>query len=155
MLEAVQKGILSGDFRLEREGEPIADLDVSTWGTRAGVRVDGVDYEMRREGLLSGDFVLEANGQTLARAEKPSALRSVFELSLGPRRYTMKKRSFFSSGFALLDGGRELGSLHRRGLLQRRVEIRLPDDWPVAAQVFVFWLAHIIWSREDAAAAST
>ena len=32
--------------------------------------------------------------------------------------------------------------------------VDLPGDWPLPLRVFVFWLAFIIWKRQNAAAAS-
>jgi hypothetical protein len=154
MLEAIQRSWFSNDFRLLWRGEPVAELDVSTLRTQAHFEFRGERYRCYRDGLLTGAFLLEQDGSVLARAEKPSMFRSHFTVQLAGRNYLLKKRSRWRRSFVLYESEREVGYLHRSGFFVRRVRVDFPEEWPLAAQAFIFWLALIVWTREDAAAAS-
>lgn len=154
MLEAVQRGWFTNDVCLLWRGEALAVLNVSTLRTKADLEFRGERYRCYREGHLTGAFLLEQDGVVLARAEKPSVLRSHFTVQLAGRDYLLKKRSAWSRSFVLYENETEVGYLHRSGFFVRRVQVEFPEGWPLAAQVFIFWLALIVWTREGAAAAS-
>jgi hypothetical protein len=59
-----------------------------------------------------------------------------------------------TEAFDLFDGEKQIGSIYPLGIFTRRSNIDLPDDWPLAIRVFLFWLAFIIWKRQHQAAAS-
>ena len=153
MLVALKRGLLTRRFRIQRDGDELGELVVSAWRKRAGIELEGVRYVFDREAFGQGAFLLHSGERTLAEAVKPSAFRSRFEVRVGGRAYLLKKRTFWSGAFGVFDGEREVGTLRRRGFFARRVEIDLPEGWPVAARVFFLWLALIVWEREDAAAA--
>lgn len=149
MLEAVPKRLFSTDYLLRSPDGDFAELDVSGWRERAEFELDGAAYRLYREGMVSGAFVLERDGVAAARAWKPSAFRSTFELDAGGRALTLRRASLFRRRFALLDGGREVGSVGPAGLFSRRVRVDLPAALPFALQIFVFWLVLLMWERYD------
>jgi hypothetical protein len=100
-------------------------------------------------------WAMEREGRRLARAEKPSMFRSRFTVWLGGRSYELKKVAAGKRSFVLLEDGTEMGRLHRRGLFNRRTRLDLPNDWSLAAQAFILWLALVVWAREDAAIAGS
>lgn len=155
MLEAVQKGWFSNDYRLRSRGGIIAHLRVSSLRTRADLDMGSECYRFYRDGLLAGAFLLEQNGSVLARAEKPGILRSRFTVEFGGRKYDLAKSSVWTKNFVLHEDGKQIGTLRRRGFLIRRVRLDFPRAWPVAAQAFIFWLALVVWRREDAIAAGS
>lgn len=151
MIEAVPKSWFSGDYRLQQAPGTVAELDVSGWREKAEFDIHGGHYRLDREKAPSRAFVLMRDTQQLARALKPSAFRSRFEVQVGGRTFEMR-RGGWQSNFTLLDGERQVGSVRRAGVFTRRAIIDLPDDWPLPVQVFVFWLALVIWNREQEAA---
>ncbi|HEV3050828.1 MAG TPA: hypothetical protein VGX50_10985 [Longimicrobium sp.] len=152
MIVAVPRKWFSGDYLLQQAHGTVADLDVSAWREQGEFDVAGGRYRVYREGMASGAFVLEKSGQTLARAVKPSAFKARFEIQAGGRAFTMHRPRWWRSDFALLEGQTQVGSVRRARAFTRRTIVDLPHDLPLAAQVFVFWLALIIWNREQSAA---
>lgn len=150
MIEAVPSSWFSSSYRLQQAHGTVAELDVSGWREKAEFEIRGAHCRLYREGFASGAFVMESGGKVVARATKPSAFRARFEVQVGDRTFEMR-RSAWSSGFGLFDGERQVGRVRRAGMMTRRAYIELPDDWPLAAQVFVFWLAVVIWNRDQAA----
>jgi hypothetical protein len=148
VIEAVPSGWFSNSFRLQQAHGTVAEINLSGWREKAEFAIQGGSYRLYREGFASGAFVLEGQGQTLARAWKPSALRARFELEFPGHTFTMR-RTGMGRGFGVFAGERQVGSIRRAGLFTRRTIIDLPADWPPAAQVFAFWLALIIWRREE------
>jgi hypothetical protein len=154
MLEAKPVGIFSRDFNIEAEGRQIAMLDIA-WLREAGeVSIEGQPYKLYREGLMSGAFVLEKEGEAVARAVKPSALRSQFDLELNARSYSLQRTSAFGRSFSVFQGDTVVGTIRPVGWLSRRTLIDLPDDWSIPVQVFAFWLVLVIWNRDDGGAAA-
>jgi hypothetical protein len=151
-MEAVQKRWFSNDFRLLRDGTVVAELDVAALRTRADLDVDGDRYRFYRDGALSGTYLMERAGHVLVRAEKPGMLRGRFTIHIRDRAYELRKQSAWGRTFVLHEDGAEVGTLRRRGFVIRRIQLDLPADWPLSVQAFIFWLALIVWRREDAAA---
>ena len=151
MLQARPVSAFSRHFQLESDGRTVATLDVSCWKEAGTVSIDGTDYSLVREHLLDGAFVLQGGGEELARAVKPSAFRSRFDLEIGGRQLTLAKPSAFCRAYQVVDGEEVVGTVRPAGWFTRRVLVDLPQDWPLAVQVFVFWLALVIWNRENAA----
>ena len=153
MLEATPKHIFSNDF-VVRSPLGSTTLDISSWRERARFELGGVPHQLYREGMMSGAFVLERAGVVIARAMKPSAFRSTFEIEFSGQRYTLRKLSAFSRGFGVFAGDRQVGSVAPAGLFTRRTIADLPSEWPDAVELFVFWLVIVMWNRQQAAAAS-
>ena len=154
MLEARPISIFSRDFSIEAGGQRVALLDVSHWREAGEVLIEGQPHRLYREGLMSGAFVLENQGQALARAIKPSALSSQFNLEIDARPYFLKRDSAFRRAFSVFEGESLVGTIRPAGIFTRRASLDLPQDWPIPVQVFVFWLVVIIWNRDDSASAS-
>ncbi|MBW3571579.1 MAG: hypothetical protein KY467_10775 [Gemmatimonadetes bacterium] len=150
MIEAVPTGLFSNGFRLQQPHGTVAELHVSGWREKAEFAMHGGRYRLYRQGFASGAFVLEGNGRILARAVKPSAFRARFHVEVGGRTFELR-RTAWSGNFGLFDGGTQVGTIRRAGMFTRRAIIDLPGDWPLAAQVFVFWLALVIWNRDQSA----
>ena len=104
------------------------------WRNEARLELEEGTYELYREGTFSGDFLLERDGNVVARATKPSALQSRFEVELPNRKLVLRKLSVFSRRFGLFEGEKQIGSIYPLGILTRRTNIDLPADWPVANQ---------------------
>jgi hypothetical protein len=151
VIEAVPTRWFSGDYRLQQPHGTVAELDISAWREKAEFDVEGGRYQLDREGRPTRAFVLMRGGELLARAIKPSAFRSRFEVQFAGRTFELRREGW-RSDFSLYAGTERIGSVRRAGAFTRRAIIELPDDWPLAAQVFVFWLALLIWNRQQAAA---
>jgi hypothetical protein len=142
----------SWDFDVTEGERHVAHLDVSAWGEKGILTIDGVDHRVYREGVGSGEFLLERDGVVLARATKPSAFRSAFEVRHEGRTYELAKESVWQRRFVLRSGNAEIGSLAPRRVLGREAIATLPESWPLSLKVFVIWLVVILWKRAAAAA---
>jgi hypothetical protein len=154
MLEAIPTNFLSTRFRLQQENQLLGEVDTSFWREKGRVELEDGTYQLFREGQFSGDFMLEHNGNLVARASKPSALQNRFEVELLNRRLALRQLSWWNRRFGVFDGEKQIGSIYPLGIFTRRTNIDLPDDWPLAIQTFLFWLAFVIWKRQSHAAAS-
>lgn len=151
MLHARPKGFLSSDYVIEEEGRAVAALDLSVWRERGTLELDEGTFSLSREGLLRGVFTLEGQGRTVARATKPSVLRSTFELRVGGERYHLGRRSIFGRAFDLESRGRVIGSIRPTSFLSRSADVDLPRDWSLATRLFAVWLVLVMWRRDRSA----
>ena len=154
MLQAVPTHWLSWNFTVTQGSEVLANIDTPRWSEKGVLTIDGRTYRVYREGLASGDFVLESPEMIVARARKPSAFRRAFIVEHSGRQYSLRTKWPCGRAFRLLDGETEIGSISPEGFLTRRAAVVMPHDMPLLVQVFVVWLAIIIWKRDANAAAS-
>lgn len=150
MLHAAPRGMFSNDYVVRSDDGRMAEIDVSSWRERAELTLDGRSYRLERDG--TGAFVLLEGDALVARAEKPSAFSSRFNLYSGSDTLVLRRLSMWSRGFGLYDGDREIGRIAPAGAFSRRANIELPAEWPLAVHLFVFWLVLVIWIRSAAAA---
>ena len=156
MLQLVPESWLTWNFGVLDNDRKITEIKTSTLPESGTFSIDGTDFRARREGMFSGEFFLENDGQTIARAEKPSAFRYVFNIEYSDRKYMLKKESWVGRTFVLLQGALEVGSIRPEGVLSRKAAVSLPEDMPTPIQVFVVWLTILLWKREaDAGAAAS
>lgn len=156
MLQLVPHGWLGWNFDVLDNDRKITEIKTSTLPESGIFSIDGADFRARREGMFSGEFLLSKDNETIARAQKPSALKSSFTIEFSDRQYTLKKESWAGRSFVLIQGDLEIGSIRPEGVLTRKATVQLPDDMPMPLQVFVIWLTILLWKREaDAGAAAS
>lgn len=153
MLEAVPTDLFSHRFLLQDQNQVVGEMEMAFWSEKAQLELPDATYLLYREGWFSGDFLLERNGIVVARATKTSALRNTFEVQLPNGQAVFRKPSHWKRMFAVFDGDKELGNVSPRGWLTRRADIDLPADWPLATKAFLFWLAFLMWKRQNQATA--
>lgn len=149
MLRAIPKGWFSSDYTVFENDLAVADIDLSFLSESSEIRIKEGIYKAYRQGWMSGAFVIESAGSILARAEKPSALYRSFTVEWGDRTYTLEAESAVLRKFVLLEGGREIGSIHPDHAFTSRAMIELPEDIPLSVRIFMFWLVVILWKRDS------
>ena len=152
MLEAIPADILSKSFRLEQDNELVGELDPSIWRCKATLELEEGTYNLYREKLLGGEYLLEHNGTIVARAVKTNVFRDKFAVQIENRVLEFKKLRWASRRFGVFDGDQQIGSIYPRGIFTKRSNIDLPQEWPLANRVFMFWLAFLMWKRDSQAA---
>ena len=147
----------SWDFTVERDGRAVAELDISWWRERGELTIAGQTYAIAREGLIAGDFRMTAvDHSVVATACKPSVLRRRFDIVYRGHTVVLEARSAWRRTMDVLLDGRAVGAITPAGAWTRRASAELPDALPLPVQVFVVWLAVLLWKREqDAAAAAS
>lgn len=153
MLSAQPKKWYSWDFTLrDADGQPVADLDLSSWRERGKVALGGAEYRVRREGLR-GPFVLEDGVSVRARARRTSLLGCAFEIEFEGDHYTLRKRSIWGHSIVLSQGAEELGTIRRAAWYKRGAQVDLAERLSPVLKAFALWLALLLWKRDDDAAA--
>ena len=138
----------SQDFTVEEADRQLAHADVSSWGEKGVLTIDGVAHRVYREGISYGDFLLEREGRVLARATKPSAWRNRVLIRHGDRTYELDKRSIWTRSYVVRSGSTEVGTLAPTSSWRRTADASLPEEWPLPLKIFVIWLTVILWRRE-------
>jgi hypothetical protein len=155
LLEIAPRNIFSNTYEFRTASHELVALRASLWRERAEFDLQGSQYRLQREGRLTGPFLLERDGRVIARAVKPSAFRERFEIEANGTAYTLRKPSAFRRRFYMFSGEQQIGEIAPVNAFSRRARINLPDDIPLAEQLFIFWLALLMWKRRAAAASAT
>mgnify|MGYP001815571877 CR=1 FL=1 len=145
----------SKDWKVSCEDGREVVLDLLRWREGAELDFGGESFSLEKAGVLSRDFVLRRGDTVIARAYKPSSMRSRFEVEIEGEHYELEKASAFGRSFIVRRGGRQVGSIQTLGAFSRKCQIDLPHEWPLALRLFLFWLAVVVWNRETATVAAT
>lgn len=151
MLKAKPQGWNSYDYEITADGEWLADLETSSWRDKGDILIEGQNYQLSREGMMTGSYMMEAGADLFAQATKISVFKSAFDIQFSDANYVLKKRSSIRSEMNLYHNNVRVGCIRREGLMTRTALIDLPDDLPLAAKIFIFWLTLITWRKEGAA----
>jgi hypothetical protein len=151
MIDAVPRHFFSCNYLLSEGKEFLTELRLSEWQwrERGNFEIAGVRYELGRERFFRGDFTIFAERRVLVRATKPSIFHSCFQLQLFGRNFVLHQHLGGRPTFILFKSNREMGRVFQRSVFTRRACIELPDEWPIAIRVFIFWLALVIWNWQQ------
>lgn len=150
-IQAQPRHLFSWGFDLLLDGESLAGFDMS-WLREGGRFTYGDrEYSLSREGFWSGDFLLTADQEVLARAAKSAFVRR-FVVQTGAREFTLESASVFTRSFRLVEKEMIVGYVLPNHFFTRACTLEFPDDLSVPVQVFLFWLAVLMWRRAASAA---
>ena len=135
-------------FSLDREilsnGELLTTVRFG-WVREVGsFEFDGESFRIARETSL-GAFVLTGASGVACRARQIAYSRR-FEVDVDGQKVTLAPRSLFSRGFVLKKAGVIVGDIQRTWFTGKAT-IDLPEDLPQTVQIFLYWLATIMWRR--------
>ena len=149
MIEAIPISVWHDIYQVCQGELVLAELDARGW-RKTTLVVGDERYRLYREGFFRGAFVLGQERSVLARAVKTGWAKDDYNLEIGAGRLTLHRTSIKDRRFGVFDGEREVGSICRGNPDSRRTQIELPDQWPLIEQIFVLWLALVVWIREEA-----
>jgi hypothetical protein len=157
MIEMIPKSIFSNHFTFRTPDHELVELNASQWREVAKFSLKGNEFSLYREGdwtdkwKLRGDFVLAHGGNVVARASKTSVFRSTFDVAFNGKQYALKRPSLWKHDFELRQNDQVIGTVRRANRWSRRTYVNLPNELPLAVQIYLFWLVMIMWNREDGA----
>jgi hypothetical protein len=149
-LELIPRSWFSWDFDILKSGSTVAGIEMP-WLRYGGVlNVGGCNYGVYREGgfMKLSTFVLASNSTQLARAENRSLRSRWFTVEHEGKTYILKGQSWLGRSVILVENGQEIGSIVPRGWNTRKAVVKLPDSLPTPVQIFLIWLALIMWKRD-------
>jgi hypothetical protein len=151
MLTAKPTSIFSWCFVVCRDGVEIAEIDTAWLYEGGTLHCDGDTYRLGKAGVFSGEFFLEKAGVRMATARKTTLIRR-FAIEYGGETFTFRAESPLTRSFVLESAGGIMGRIAPDHPFTRRSSIRMLDELPVAVQLWLFWLAVLMWRRAAASA---
>ena len=152
-LEAEPTGWASWSADVMAGSEKVTRLEITLWRTRGRFELEGEPFSVEPSGFFLLNATLQRRETLIARAEKTSFWRRSFLITSAGHRMTLESRSWRGREYALILGGREVGTVTRQGLSGRKVRLDFPDEVPPALQIFLLYLV-LAQARREAAAAS-
>jgi hypothetical protein len=147
------EGWLANRLRVsDPEGRQLGSVEFAHWREAATATFDGREYTFTPTREPGRPWTFSSEGTVLARAVKPSAWRSDFELHLGDEVLHLRPRSMWARRFELWRGEERIGEVVPKGWLSHKAYLDVPADWPVPLCAFVYFLVRLIWNRHQAAA---
>jgi hypothetical protein len=143
--ELIPHNLFSQDYKIILDGERVADIS-NAWVIQGGqLNYAGKAYKLYRE-ESSGAFVLEEEGKILARAKK--SFTPSFDMSYNAAQYTLTAKVRERSS-TLQQGTQVLGSVEPKKKSLRKATASFSESLPKAVQIFVVWLAILLYRPED------
>ena len=153
MLTVTRRSVFSREFEVHDGIAPVGEFSLSRVGDHSELRV-GLDlYEARRIGWINPGFVLKHRDLEVARANPAGVFRQAHEIRTARFAVTLRPRGFFRSDYGLFDGETELGWIRRVGFWRSTVEASFAPQIDPPIQIWLLWIATILWRRAEAAAA--
>jgi len=151
MLEIRRRRFFSKGYIAEENGVVVAELSQSAWRARGEMMIDGKSFVIKKQGALKETFTLWDGDLPLVEVRQIGAFRSTFEFNSGGGSYRMRRKAWYSSSYLVERNSMVVGSVRPRGLFASGVIVELPTQLPLAARVFIGWIALV---RQEAAAAA-
>lgn len=148
MLTLHPGGLFSRTVIVRSNGHDLATIRDKAMREGAHIRIEGVEYELRRSGIMSGDYLLESAGRVLATGRKPSFFSRRMQADIGGWVYDLVPRANFTSKFVVQYNGQVVGSIGPKPVI-RSFPADLPPDMPTVYQVFMIGLVTLMWNRSE------
>lgn len=145
---AKPKHMFSWGYDLFIGNELLTTMDVRWLSYGGSFCWDDVEYRLGREGRWSGDFFISNGNTTIAEAIKTSPFPHRFLVSLSIGNSVLSGHPF-TRVFQLKRDEGIVGEIRPKHILTRHCTIQLPDELCIQEQVFVFWLAVLMWRRSS------
>jgi hypothetical protein len=154
MLTATPTSFFKWSYAVSDQGKHVADVTVN-WVSESGtMRIGGKSYDLHRQAMLVGAFVAECDGKVIAEAEKPSAFHRRFVVQSTDGEFEVTALSPCTRRFGIYEYGKRIGEISPKHMFARKATIDLPKEVTLEVQLFTFWLAVLMWRRQQNAAAS-
>ncbi|MDA1080945.1 MAG: hypothetical protein O2973_04575 [Gemmatimonadetes bacterium] len=155
MLTIHQPRLFSRDLMVYEGDNHVAEIRHQTFSSVASIHYGGREYGVGRAGWFSGAYELSRGDSVIVSAEPVGFWRRRYEITAGTNTYELRRKSgWFVMGREFADGDSVVGSIERKGLLRSQTIADLPASVEPLVQVFVVWLANVLWQQDQSAAAA-
>ena len=154
MLELKKRSLFSSEYVARENGVVVGELSRSKWRDQGEITVQGKSLKLKKRGALKDTFTLFDGDAAIVEVTQPSALRSKLAFQYDEKDFEIRDKAWYSSTMLVESGGSVVGSVSSRGPFSSGAIVALPDSLPLAAKVFIGWVAMVRWDSAAAAAAA-
>ncbi len=148
-LDAMRSGTTVRGYDLYRERDLLVTFTLSWARGRGSFQWEGGRYDLYRETPCFGDFVVSQGGRVIARATKNSVFVNAFTVRSEDREFRFRAARPPSGRFVLEEHGWGTGEILPQTWFSPPSQGEFPDGFPIPVCVFLFWLAALIWRRQE------
>lgn len=146
MLTCLPQSICSWNY-LIIEPDVKASIEFDFWTEQGIIRVDSHLYKVQHA-WLGGEWLLVSENVLVALAVKPNPFTRVFQVSYGSDdSLILRARSPLTRSFLIEQGSALLGTIEPMHPFTRRAFIDCSPSLAIPIQLFLFWLAVLMWRR--------
>ena len=134
-----------GALQLSVSGAPVAVLD----HRKMAFTLDGQPYIIRRQGNFFPSYELHHGDELLVFA-KAVPFVNRYTIFYGDKSWVLKAEELLAKRFGLYAGSTRVGGINPASRWRpcKEATIDLPDELPLAAQVFLVWIVLSKWGEE-------
>lgn len=136
------------------DGSTVAELAKAFWSERATVTIEGRPWDFGKEPGGIRTAVSHSDPNVSFSASRVGFWRGVWELRCGGTTYSLKPVGFSQSTYEISRDGSAIGTSGRGSFWSNKPYVEVPEEVPVPHAVFLLWIAFIMRSRANAAAAN-
>jgi len=155
-IEVTVSGFFTTHHRLEAPTGTMGEITMSGSGRKASfLGADGRELALRQPKWWRNVYEVWEGDAELGAAWPQGFFSRQIVVEYGGRRYTLKPAGFWSRGWHLVDEvGNGLFEIKTRGL-RRGARLGILAEIDIALLVFAYYLVHMRWQSEAAAAAAS
>lgn len=154
MLICLPVSLRSWDYEIEGAASGVVELSFRDEGQRGHLRMEDVQYAVRRQEGQAARWTLEDNSRVWMEAVLPDPAAGTFGISGMGHEIRISPKPGQGRSFLLFQDGQMAGGIRRAHVFTRRAFIECRAEVPEMAQFFAFWLISVFWRKGGAMAAS-
>lgn len=155
MLTVNQPRFFSRNLVVYDGSTPVAEIRYGTLGSAATIAIGGMQYQAARTGWFASAYQLFRGDFVVASATAAGFWSRRYELQIGTSTCVLRRISgWTATGWRLTDGDLEVGSVQRHGFFRSETVADFSPSVDLTVQVFVIWLANVLWQQDQSAAAA-
>jgi len=117
-------------------------------GEQGAIRLEGVQFEVRKHGMFSGYWTLDHEGNEVASGQKSTAFGRTFAIQDPSGDLILRAESAIGRSFRLERSGEIIATMVPDHILTRRATIDIrTETWDFPTVCFSFWLVALMWRR--------
>ena len=153
MFTVHQPTMFSRDLVLYDGDSPAIHIRFRIFSGGAEIGIGTTSYDAICSGWVRRIYKLERNNSVVASAEPVGFWQRTYEVRAGSSVWTLRRQSgWFETGWDLLSGDTEIGSVTRTGFFRTVTSANFHDSVDIPVQAFVVWVVNVIWQQDQSAA---
>ena len=149
-LRIVSEGWWKPKYRILSSGSTVGIISGACVADEEGaVEIGETLYDIYSKGWWRKEYAFRGKDFAVFAQETGSFFRTEITIEHEKRNYTLTKKSFFKRDLVLEENDHVLGTLYDAGFLSSETIADLPKDIPIQVQVFIIWLALVLWDRRS------
>jgi hypothetical protein len=154
MLTCRARGLFSWTYVIQRNDQPVAELEFRLPSRQCEIRFEGESFHVVFDRIKSELELLDGD-EWLGTARDVSLARTNYQLRTEHHTLELVQSSLLSSKYELSEDGHSVGTIARVHAGSSDASVDVQDQVPLLLQLFVFAVVALVWHGVEPSPRST